>query len=235
MKSAKLKITIFCMCVMFALTAAFVALPQVSNIADAAVLKQGSTGTQVKTLQTKLINWGYMSGRADGIFGSKTRAGVVYFQKRNGLSADGIVGTKTAQALGMSLSGSSNSSSSSSNGSSSNSSNLNLLARIVNGEARGEPYTGQVAVAAVVLNRVKSSSFPNTVAGVIYQAGAFDAVADGQINLSPSQSCINAARDALNGWDPTYGCLFYYNPRTATNAWMLSRPVLLSIGNHAFC
>ena len=115
------------------------------------------------------------------------------------------------------------------------STNLNLLARVVYGEARGEPYTGQVAVAAVVLNRVKSSSFPNTVAGVVYQSGAFDCVSDGQINLTPNQSAYNAARDALNGWDPTYGCLFYYNPRTATSKWMLSRTVKLNIGNHAFC
>ena len=112
---------------------------------------------------------------------------------------------------------------------------MNLLARVVYGEARGEPYTGQVAVAAVVLNRVKSSSFPNTIAGVIYQSGAFDCVADGQINLTPNATARNAAQDALNGWDPTYGCLFYYNPKTATNKWMLSRPVKLSIGNHAFC
>ncbi len=202
------------------------------EVADAATLKQGSSGAQVKTLQTKLINWGYMSGKADGIFGPKTKAAVIYFQKRNGLVADGIVGTKTAQALGMSLSGSSSKPTS---GGNSNSSDLNLLAHVVYGEARGEPYTGQVAVAAVVLNRVRSSSFPNSVAGVVYQAGAFDCVSDGQINLSPNQNAINAARDAMNGWDPTYGCLYYYNPRTATSKWMLSRTVKLNIGNHAFC
>lgn len=203
-------------------------LPAQSDVAEAASLKQGSTGTLVKTMQTKLINWGYLSGKADGIFGSKTKAAVIYFQKRNGLVADGIVGTKTAQAMGLKLSGSSSSGGASST-------DLNLLAHVVYGEARGEPYTGQVAVAAVVLNRVKSSSFPNSVAGVIYQSGAFDCVADGQINLSPNQNAINAARDALNGWDPTYGCLFYYNPRTATSKWMLSRTVKLNIGNHAFC
>lgn len=211
----------------------FVLIPDgEGGVAEAAVLKQGSTGSQVKTLQTKLINWGYMTGKADGIFGSKTKAGVIYFQRRNGLAADGIVGAKTAAALGMSLSSSSGGNSSSNN---SSSSNLNLLARVIYGEARGEPYTGQVAIAAVVLNRVRSSSFPNTVAGVIYQSGAFDAVADGQINLTPNDTARKAAQDALNGWDPTYGCLFYYNPRTATNKWMLSRPVLLSIGNHNFC
>lgn len=200
------------------------------QVADAAVLKQGSKGDLVKAVQTKLIKWGYLTGRADGIFGAKTKTAVIKFQRKNGLTADGVIGTRTAQALGISLS--SNTSSSSQTTSSTN---LNLLARVVYGEARGEPYTGQVAVAAVVLNRVKSSSFPNTVAGVVYQSGAFDCVSDGQINLTPNQSAYNAARDALNGWDPTYGCLFYYNPRTATSKWMLSRTVKLNIGNHAFC
>ncbi len=194
------------------------------------MLKQGSKGDLVKEVQTKLIKWGYLTGRADGIFGAKTKTAVIKFQRKNGLTADGVIGTRTAQALGISLS--SNTSSSSQTTSSTN---LNLLARVVYGEARGEPYTGQVAVAAVVLNRVKSSSFPNTVAGVVYQSGAFDCVSDGQINLTPNQSAYNAARDALNGWDPTYGCLFYYNPRTATSKWMLSRTVKLNIGNHAFC
>lgn len=207
-------------------------LPDGGGVADAAVLKQGSSGATVKTMQQKLINWGYLSGKADGIFGAKTKAAVVKFQRNNGLTADGVVGTKTAQAMGLKLSGSTTTSSS---GTSSSSTDLNLLARVVYGEARGEPYTGQVAVAAVVLNRVKSSSFPNSIAGVVYQSGAFDCVADGQINLSPNQSAYNAARDALNGWDPSYGCLFYYNPRTATSKWMLSRTIKLNIGNHAFC
>ena len=201
------------------------------DVAQAAVLKQGSRGDSVKTVQQKLIRWGYLKGSADGIFGAKTKAAVIAFQKKNGLTADGIIGTRTAQALGISLSGTTSSSSSSS----ASSTDLNLLARVVYGEARGEPYTGQVAVAAVVLNRVRSSSFPNSVAGVVYQSGAFDWVSDGQINLTPNQSAYNAAKDALNGWDPTYGCLFYYNPRTATSKWMLSRTVKLSIGNHAFC
>lgn len=201
------------------------------DVAQAAVLKQGSRGDSVKTVQQKLIRWGYLKGSADGIFGAKTKAAVVAFQKKNGLTADGIIGTRTAQALGISLSGTTSSSSSSS----ASSTDLNLLARVVYGEARGEPYTGQVAVAAVVLNRVRSSSFPNSVAGGVYQSGAFDCVSDGQINLTPNQSAYNAAKDALNGWDPTYGCLFYYNPRTATSKWMLSRTVKLSIGNHAFC
>ena len=202
--------------------------PAEFEIAEGAVLKNGSRGTDVKNVQTRLKNWGYYKGSVDGIYGSQTVSAVKLFQKRNGLVVDGIVGAKTASAIGIRLSGTTSSGGISS-------SDLNLLARVIYGEARGEPYTGQVAVAAVVLNRVKSASFPNTIAGVIYQSGAFDCVADGQINLTPNATARNAAQDALNGWDPTYGCLFYYNPKTATNKWMLSRPVKLSIGNHAFC
>ena len=194
-------------------------------------LRYGSRGDKVKELQQKLKRWGYYTGSIDGIFGSGTQAAVKNFQKKNGLTADGIVGPKTASALGMNLT----SSSSSSGSSSSSSGDLYLLARLVHGEARGEPYKGKVAVAAVVLNRVKSSSFPNTIAGVIYQRGAFDAVSDGQINMQPDNESIRAARDAMNGWDPSNGCLYYYNPKTATSRWMLSRPVLLRIGQHAFC
>ena len=203
------------------------------QLAFAQSLKRGSSGERVKQLQTRLKRWGYYSGAIDGIFGSGTEAAVKAFQRKNGLTADGIVGSRTAAALGMTLGSGGGGGGGTSTGSSSGS--INLLARLVNGEARGEPYKGKVAVAAVVLNRVKSASFPNTIAGVIYQSGAFDAVSDGQINLAPSQECINAARDALNGWDPTNGCLYYYNPRTATSRWMLSRRVLLRIGNHAFC
>lgn len=231
-KSAAKKIVILIFALALALaTILSLLFIETPDVAQAAVLKQGSRGDSVKTVQQKLIRWGYLKGSADGIFGAKTKAAVVAFQKKNGLTADGIIGTRTAQALGISLSGTTSSSSSSS----ASSTDLNLLARVVYGEARGEPYTGQVAVAAVVLNRVRSSSFPNSVAGVVYQSGAFDCVSDGQINLTPNQSAYNAAKDALNGWDPTYGCLFYYNPRTATSKWMLSRTVKLSIGNHAFC
>ena len=155
---------------------------------------------------------------------------VKYFQSKNGLAVDGIVGAKTAAALGMTLSGSSSGSSSGSY----SSSDEYLLAKCVYAEARGEPYVGQVAVAAVVLNRVRSASFPNTIAGVIYQPWAFTCVNDGQINLSPDNNAIKAAKDALNGWDPTNGCLYYYNPATATSSWIWSRPVMLSIGKHNF-
>lgn len=200
----------------------------------AASLKRGSSGTLVTTLQTKLKRWGYYSGAIDGKFGPQTEAAVKYFQRANGLTADGIVGTKTANALGMNINSSSSSSSAASSSSSSSSSDVQLLARLVYGEARGEPYKGQVAVASVVLNRVESASFPNSISGVIYQSGAFSVVNDGQINLSPNESALKAARDAMNGWDPTNGCLYYYNPAKTTNKWMLSKPVVVVIGNHSF-
>ena len=190
--------------------------------------KYGSRGSEVTQIQTKLKRWGYYKGNLDGIYGSGTLSAVKLFQKKNGLTVDGIAGTKTLNAMG--IYNSSNSSSSSSN-----STNLNLLSRLVYGEARGEPYSGQVAVAAVVLNRVRSSSFPNTVSGVIYQSGAFDVVSDGQINLTPDSTAKKAAQDAINGWDPSYGALYYFNPSTATNKWIWSRPMTVTIGKHRFC
>lgn len=198
-----------------------------------ALSKYGSRGEEVRTIQTKLKRWGYYNGSVDGIYGSQTLAAVKKFQQKNGLTVDGIAGTKTLQAMGIYNSSGNNSSSNSS--SSTNSSDLNLLSRLVYGEARGEPYTGQVAVAAVVLNRVKSSSFPNTIAGVIYQSGAFDVVSDGQINLTPNETAKKAAQDALNGWDPTNGAIYYFNPSTATNKWIWSRPMTVTIGKHRFC
>lgn len=188
--------------------------------------RYGSTGSEVIQIQQRLKNWGYYQGSIDGVYGSQTVAAVKYFQKANGLKIDGIAGDATLSAMGI-TSGSSNSGT--------NQSNVNLLARLINGEARGEPYTGMVAVGAVVLNRVASSKFPSTIAGVIYQAGAFDAVSDGQINYSPSQQSYNAARDALNGWDPSGGAIYYFNPATATNKWIWSRPMTVTIGKHRFC
>lgn len=186
------------------------------------------TTAENKTVQTKLKRWGYYTGNIDGIYGPKTKEAVKYFQRKNGLAVDGIVGPNTAAALGMTLSSSSSSSSSQS------SSDLYLLAKCVYAEARGEPYEGQVAVAAVILNRVKSASFPNTISGVIYQPYAFTSVTDGQINLTPNDSAYKAAQDALNGWDPTYGCLYYYNPATATSSWIWSRKTVVTIGKHVF-
>lgn len=189
-----------------------------------ALSRRGSTGTEVRNIQTRLKQWGYLNGSVDGIYGAKTEEAVKKFQRNNGLTPDGIAGPATLAKIGLPT-----------GSTSSYESNVNLLARIISGEARGEKYEGQVAIGAVVLNRVKHTSFPNSIAGVIYQSGAFTAVSDGQINVTPSQSCYNAARDALNGWDPTGGAIYYYNPVTATNAWIRSRPVIKTIGKHVFC
>lgn len=191
-----------------------------------ALSRIGSTGQEVINIQTRLKSWGYYSASVDGIYGSRTAAAVKSFQRKNGLTPDGIAGPATLRKIGLPAGNTSS-------GSSSN--NKTLLAMVINGEARGESYEGQVAVGAVVLNRVKHSSFPNTIAGVIYQKGAFTAVDDGQINASIQTSCMNAAQDALNGWDPTGGAIYYYNPRTATSSWIRSRPIIKTIGNHVFC
>lgn len=193
-----------------------------------ALSRYGSSGNEVTQIQTKLKRWGYYNGSIDGIYGSRTVAAVKWFQSKNGLTADGIAGPATLAAMGITSSGGSGSGSVNNN-------DLNLLAHLIYAESRGEPYKGQVAVGAVVLNRVKSSSFPNSVAGVIYQKGAFSVVDDGQINLSPNTTAINAARDAMNGWDPTSGCIYYFNPATATSKWIWSRPHVITIGKHRFC
>lgn len=195
---------------------------------SAAVVAWGSQGEQVRLVQQKLRQYGYLSGQADGVFGRETYNAVLHFQRKNGLTQDGVVGSATAAALGITLT------SGSLSADVYRQNELELLSRLVNGEARGEPYIGQVAVAAVVLNRVRHAAFPNTISGVIFQSGAFDAVWDGQFDLEPTASCIRAARDALNGWDPTGGCIYYYNPVTATNAWIRTRQVQLTIGRHAF-
>ena len=212
----------------FAFTFAGMGMTYANANSEKVAVVETLTTAENRTVQTKLKRWGYYKGSVDGIYGPKTKEAVRYFQRKNGLAVDGIVGPKTASALGMTISGSGSSGSQSS-------SDLNLLARCVYAEARGEPYTGQVAVAAVILNRVKSASFPNTIAGVIYQPYAFTAVNDGQINLSPNSTAYKAAQDALNGWDPTYGCLYYYNPRTATSSWIWSRQTVVTIGQHVFC
>ena len=192
---------------------------------DAETLREGSRGSTVRAVQEKLKEYGYFSSKVDGIFGAKTKSAVKAFQKAKGLKVDGIVGSGTLKALGIS-SGSSNTSYSESD--------VYLLAKCIHAEARGEPYVGQVAVGAVVLNRVRSSQFPNSISGVIYQPWAFTAVNDGQINLEPNESARKAAKDAMSGWDPTNGCLYYYNPKTATSKWIWSREVRLVIGRHRF-
>ena len=181
----------------------------------------------IKQVQTKLKKWGYYTGSVDGINGPQTIAAVKKFQKKYGLTQDGIVGTLTAKKMGITLNKTSSSSTYNSN-------DRYLLAKIVYAEARGESYTGQVAIAAVVLNRVKDSRFPNTVSGVIYQPWAFTAVNDGQINLEPNQKAYQAADDALNGWDPTSGSVYYYNPQTATSKWIYTTKKVTQIGKHIF-
>ena len=224
----KKKIVAISFAIIFAFMALGTGVVIVSNMAvqNIECVEAALTTSQTRTVQDKLKRWGYYTGNVDGIYGTLTKKAVRYFQSKNGLSVDGIVGPKTAAALGMAWNTTDDSSVSSSD--------LYLLAKCVYAEARGESYTGQVAVAAVILNRVESPDFPNTIAGVIYQPWAFTAVNDGQINLEPNQTAYNAARDALNGWDPTYGALYYYNASTATNKWIYSKTTTVTIGNHVF-
>ena len=204
--------------------AAFAAVLVLISVSALAAYRKGDSGEQVRQIQTRLKRWGYYTGSIDGIYGSKTVAAVKYFQRTNGLTADGVCGSATLEALGLSE-----------GASSSGSNDFYLLARMIAAEARGEPYVGQVAVGAVILNRVRHPSFPNTISGVIYQRGAFSAIDDGQWAKTPvTDSARRAAQDALNGWDPTGGAIYYYNPAKTTNKWIYSRPVVLTIGEHVF-
>ena len=190
--------------------------------------KVGSQGTEVTKIQTKLNNLGIYSGRIDGIYGSATKSAVTSFQRQQGITADGIAGSLTLKALGI-TSGSYGSIGKYS------SSDVALLAKIVSAESRGESYEGQVAVAAVILNRIEHPSFPNTLAGVIYQPGAFSCLTDGGVNAPVADSAYKAVRDAINGWDPSGGAIYYYNPAKSTSKWIFSRPVITVIGDHRFC
>lgn len=201
-----------------------------SNLSESSVdvlSKRGSRGSEVTNIQTRLKRWGYYSGNIDGIYGRKTEEAVRYFQRKNGLVVDGIAGPKTLAKIGLPTKTSSSSSATSNE--------VALLARIISAEARGEPYLGQVAVGAVVLNRVEHPSFPDTINGVIYQPGAFTALTDGQFNVAVADSAKKAAREALAGSDPSGGAIYYYNPKTAKSSWIRSRPVIKQIGNHLFC
>ena len=211
---------------LFALNIAIITLAQ---SAQAATYRMGSSGEQVRTIQTKLKNWGYYSGAVDGIYGAQTAKAVEYFQRKNGLTADGIVGPATLRALGM------ENSVSTGGAAAGQADSLALLARVISAEARGEPYSGQVAVGAVILNRVEHPSFPNTIAGVVYQPGAFTCMVDGQIDQPVASSALRAAQEALNGSDPSGGAIYYFNPSTATSAWIWSRPLIKVIGKHQFC
>lgn len=188
--------------------------------------KVGSTGEEVRQIQTKLKEYGVYSGEVDGIYGSQTKKAVIAFQKYNGLAADGIAGEQTLRKMGIS---------SGSGQGGFSSSDVDLLAKIISAESRGEPYQGQVAVGAVILNRIEHPSFPNTLAGVIYQPGAFSCLYDGGVNAPVADSAYRAARDAINGNDPSGGAVYYYNPAKSTSKWIFSRPVITVIGNHRFC
>jgi len=210
--------------VVFAVNMLLIAL---ITAAHADLYKRGASGATVTEIQTRLKAWGYYDGAVDGIYGSRTEAAVRYFQRKNGLSVDGQVGDQTLAALGIPSTGGGRSGS--------YDGDVYLLARIISAEARGEPYEGQVAVGAVVLNRVRHPSFPDTLSGVIYQTDAFTAVSDGQFDQPIAESAYRAAQDALNGSDPSGGALYYFNPATATSAWIWSRPLIVTIGNHRFC
>lgn len=215
--------------VLFAVNIALILFAQ---SAAAATYRQGSSGEQVRVIQEKLKRWGYYDGDVDGVFGSATAKAVRYFQHTNGLTEDGIVGKDTLAALGIFTSGSGTGSSS---GAAAQDATVDLLARVISAEARGEPYAGQVAVGAVILNRVEHPSFPSTVAGVVYQPGAFTCMVDGQIDQPVAESAVQAAREALNGTDPSGGAIYYFNPSTATSSWIWSRPLIKTIGKHRFC
>ncbi len=200
------------------------ALISLSQSAAAVSYRQGSSGDMVTQIQKKLAAGGYYTYSIDGIYGSRTTAAVKKFQQAQGLTADGICGAKTLAALGLGV-----------QTASADSNSRALLARLISAEARGEPYVGQVAVGAVVLNRVQHPSFPNSISGVIYQSGAFSCLMDGQFYQPVAESAYRAADDALNGWDPTGGAIYYFNPATATSKWIWSRPLILTIGKHRFC
>lgn len=227
-----LAVTFLIMSLLYASYTFNINISDIYGYSKAAISYYGSTGGEVTNIQSRLYNWGYYSGPIDGIYGYNTYKAVKLFQYKNGLGVDGVAGPETLSALGLPT-GTAGAANTSGSGVSWNK-DTNLLAHIIHGEARGEPYVGKVAVGAVILNRTRDSRFPQTIAGVVYQPGAFDAVADGQINLEPDTSSYNAARDALNGWDPTYGCIYYYNPATATSRWIWSRPIIMKIGKHNF-
>ena len=230
--SAAAKKTVLTVAAIVALNVFFAAW---SQYAAADLYKKGSTGATVTEIQTRLKAWGYYTGAVDGTYGSATEKAVKFFQQSNGLTADGQAGSETLAALGLPTSGGSASGGGDGGSSRSGEGDVDLLARLISAEARGEPYEGQVAVGAVVMNRIAHPSFPNTLSGVIYQRGAFSCLDDGQFDEPVAQSAYAAARDALNGWDPSSGAIYYFNPSTATSSWIWSRPVILTIGKHMFC
>ncbi len=216
---------VFSLAVIFAINIMIISFVQDVQKANAATYRRGSAGSVVTQIQRRLSDWGYYFGSVDGVFGSGTESAVKYFQRKHGLKPDGIAGNATLAAIGINTGASATS----------RTNDVNLLARLISAEARGEPYSGQVAVGAVVLNRTKHPSFPHSISGVIYQKGAFTCLQDGQFYEPVSDSAYKAARDSLNGWDPSGGAIYYFNPATATNKWIWSRPLIVVIGKHRFC
>ncbi|PFY19924.1 spore cortex-lytic enzyme [Bacillus toyonensis] len=222
------------------------------------VIQRGASGEDVIELQSRLKYNGFYTGKVDGVFGWGTYWALRNFQEKFGLPVDGLAGAKTKQML---VKATKYDKSTTNKGTTTNKGNsggtaqenkppqnkgknvpngysqndIQLMANAVYGESRGEPYLGQVAVAAVILNRVTSASFPNTVSGVIFEPRAFTAVADGQIYLTPNETAKKAVLDAINGWDPTGNALYYFNPDTATSKWIWTRPQIKKIGKHIFC
>lgn len=233
------KIALYLSVIMITYVALSVYFSPINNPVGAVTYKWGSRGVIVTEIQRKLKAWGYYKGGLDGIYGYGTYLAVRSFQSKNGLKADGIAGDRTLNALGINAgqwnTGGTAGTTTAAKTSNTNEKDVQLLARCINGEARGEPYEGQVAVGATIVNRTRDPRFPSTIAGVIYQPGAFTAIVDGQIHAQMYPSSIKAARDALNGWDPSGGAVFYYNPAKSTNKWIFSRPVIKVIGKHRFC
>lgn len=189
----------------------------------------GTRGSDVRQVQSRLRAWGYYRGPVDGRFGALTSRAVRYFQWKNGLRVDGLVGPRTWAALGLPTRARP-----AARQTAARRPNEYLLAQLVRAEAGGEPYEGQVAVAAVILNRIEHEAFPDTLAGVIYQPLAFESVANGTIYQPPTQENLRAARDALNGWDPTHGALYFWNPAKPVSKWIWSRQIIKRIGRHVF-
>ncbi len=234
-KNSKKKIPYIAVLLIYSIFGVFIYTSTLSpellgETAGSILVKYGSRGEEVRTVQDKLKRWGYYKGTVDGVYGWMTREAVVSFQRKNGLTADGVVGPATAKALGINVPAKT-----ATRGAGTRENEVYTLAQCIYGEGRGEPYIGQVAIAAVVMNRVNDPKFPNTIAGVIFQPGAFTAVADGQMFMQPNELAMKAARDALNGWDPSGGAIYYYNPAKTTNKWIWSRPVIKIIGKHHFC
>lgn len=216
---------ILSLAIIFTINILLISFIQNMQQVNAIAYRKGSTGSVVSQIQKRLSDWGYYFGNVDGVFGSKTESGVRYFQSKHGLTIDGIAGDATLAAIGINTA----------SGATSRTNDVNLLARLISAEARGEPFSGQVAVGAVVLNRTKHPSFPHSISGVIYQPGAFTCLSDGQFYAEVSESAYKAARNALNGWDPSGGAIYYFNPATATSGWIWSRPLIVIIGKHRFC